>query len=77
MLQPGEDIGEAVQNSYLSDLEKQARLDQFQVDKEGKISFRQGVSPEEEETTEINFAETMEMGEFMELPNKNFSVKDL
>jgi hypothetical protein len=54
-----EDIGKAVTEQYQMDEMEKRRVDSFRINKDGVIMFQE--SGEQEEETEINYTETMEL----------------
>ena len=70
-----EDIGKAVTEQYQKDEMEKRRVDSFRINKDGEIMFDEG--GEQPEATEINYTETLELDQFLQIDQKLFSVKEI
>ena len=72
-----EDIGKAVQDQYVKDTHERAKVDSFRINQDGIISFSDTTETSTEQSFEINYAEQLDIEDFLQISDKLFSIKEL
>lgn len=74
-----EDFSAAVKKQHDIDNEIETKIDYWRVTESGMMSFTSAPKPGDmdEESTEINYAESLDLDEFMNIHDKYFSLHEL
>lgn len=74
----GEDFGKAVKRQNDIDNEIEEKMDCLRVSESGRITFSSAPQASEDaEMTEINYAESMDLDDFINIHDKQFSLREI